>query len=144
MADIRDAAVSFEAKKVSMKQDKNGYILTLSIHPVDVPDEVLRAWVGARYTVAMVQLDDQEQPIMSDAQKEGPHAVQLAGILCRDPEFMKFLGMETGSPIFGHEECRATLCSILGIESRAELKTDEDARIRFLEIRDGFIKWRDD
>ena len=33
----------FEAVKVGMKQDNSGYILTLRIHPDEVPDEIMRA-----------------------------------------------------------------------------------------------------
>ena len=42
------ATVNFEAVKIAMRQDKNGYVLTLSVHPDDVPESLLRNWVGSR------------------------------------------------------------------------------------------------
>jgi hypothetical protein len=44
----------FEAVKVSMKQDNSGYVLTLRIHPDEVPEEILRDFVGARYMAVLV------------------------------------------------------------------------------------------
>jgi hypothetical protein len=35
-------ALQFEARKVAMKQDRTGFVLTLSIHPDDLPDELIR------------------------------------------------------------------------------------------------------
>ena len=57
---------NFEGVKVALKQDKTGYVLTLSIHPDDVPDEILRDFVGSRYQVVMVRLNSQEQPMNRD------------------------------------------------------------------------------
>ena len=54
--DIRQNALSFEAVKVSMNQDKNGIILRLNVHPNDCPKELHTDWVGTRYMVAMVRL----------------------------------------------------------------------------------------
>ena len=52
------SALQFETIKIALKQDRNGYVMTLRIHPDDVPDELLRDFVGARYIVAMVRLND--------------------------------------------------------------------------------------
>ena len=35
MNEIRNAAMNFEAVKVSMSQDRNGIILRLNVHPND-------------------------------------------------------------------------------------------------------------
>jgi transposase len=43
--------LQFEGVKVALKQDKTGYVLNLSMHPDDVPEELLRDFVGARYQV---------------------------------------------------------------------------------------------
>ena len=52
----------FEGKKIALKQTKDGYAMTLAIHPDEVPSELLRDWVGARYMVVMVRLADNEEP----------------------------------------------------------------------------------
>ena len=47
--------IQFEGIKVALKQDKTGYVLTLSMHPDDIPESLLRDFVGARYQVVMVR-----------------------------------------------------------------------------------------
>ena len=54
--------VSFEAVKTSMMQDKNGTNIRLTIHPDDVPQELHKDWVGSRYMVVMVKLNDDDTP----------------------------------------------------------------------------------
>ena len=54
--------VSFEAVKTSMMQDKNGTNIRLTIHPNDVPAELHKDWVGSRYMVVMVKLNDDDTP----------------------------------------------------------------------------------
>ena len=51
---IREMAMAFEAKKISMRQDGKGIYITLSIHPSDVPVDLLSQPVGSRYQMAMV------------------------------------------------------------------------------------------
>lgn len=50
----------FEALKVSMRQDKDGVLLTLRIHPNDVPEALHRMWVGQRLGVVVAALNDEE------------------------------------------------------------------------------------
>ena len=54
--------VSFEAVKTSMMQDKNGTNIRLTIHPNDVPQDLHKAWVGSRYMVVMVKLNEDGTP----------------------------------------------------------------------------------
>jgi len=133
-----DNAVHFEGVKLKMVQDKNGYVLTLSIHPQEVPESLLRQPVGSRYTVAMVALDDQDRSVPPERHVPNK-AVQLAGVLCKEKPFHRFLQYETGKGIFGDKDCRDVLCDILGITSRKDLATDDDARVRF---RDLYRKYR--
>ena len=129
----------FEAVKIAIKQDKTGYVLTLNIHPDDVPDEILRDFVGARYQVVMVRLGEDERPQNRDQFKD---AVRQAGILCRDKNFAKWL-IDTGY-IFEESENEAVewLKSELSIETRAELRTNDLARGRFWEIYEEFREWK--
>ena len=138
MSRIRDGAIHFEAVKIALKQDKKGTVLTLSIHPDDTPPSLWREWIGSRYTVAMVQLDEFENVVMTEEQVIGAKAVEQAGIICLDQSFQRFLSKETGESVFGKEDCRDVLCSVLGITSRAELKEDSVAREAFREIKRRF------
>ena len=132
---------NFEGVKVAMKQDRTGYVLTLSIHPDEVPEEILRDFVGARYQVVMVRLNGQEQP-MNREQEYSRDVVQLAGILCRDTDFQRFL-VETGNAIEASEkETVDWMRSELGIASRAELKNNPDAAKHLLTINEEFKAWK--
>mgnify|MGYP003658701148 CR=1 FL=1 len=55
--------LQFEAVKMAIKQDKNGYALTLSVHPDMIPEGLLRDFVGSRYQVVMVRINENEQPM---------------------------------------------------------------------------------
>lgn len=130
----------FEGCKVALKQDKTGYILTLSIHPNDVPEEILRDFVGARYQVVMVRLNGQEKPMVRE--HEVPDVTQQAGILCRDKDFQLFLS-ETGE-IFDESEASAVswMCSEFDIKSRTELRSNEVARAKFNKWKERFYLWK--
>lgn len=60
-------SVSFEAVKTSMMQDKNGTNIRLTIHPNDVPQDLHKDWIGSRYMVVMVKLNEDGTP---DERKE--------------------------------------------------------------------------
>jgi len=126
----------YEAVKVAMKQDATGYVLTLRIHPDEVPEEILRDFVGARYQVVMVRLDSDDQPL-----KREPNYVQLAGMLCKNQQFYKFL-VSLGH-IFDEDEKEATewMRAELGVKSRKELEHNKDAIKRLLQINQDFQSW---
>jgi len=132
----------FEGCKVAMKQDKTGYVLTLSIHPNDVPDEILRDFVGARYQVVMVRLNGEEQPMARESEFGGAEAVRLAGIICREPEFHKYL--QDRGEIFEANEQEATewLRSELHIQSRSELKNKPESVQKFIQINEDYKTWK--
>jgi hypothetical protein len=124
-----------------MKQDRTGYILTLSIHPDEVPAEILRDFVGARYAVVMVRINGQEEP-MNREQENPKDLVRLAGVLCRDKAFQKFL-VSTGQIIEETEEETVDwLRYELGITSRVELKTNTEAAKQFNFIHQEFQAWK--
>jgi hypothetical protein len=132
---------NFEAVKVALKQDKTGYVLTLSLHPDEIPEELLRDYVGARYQVVMVRLNGSEQPMDRKEEFEGDRSIRIAGLLCRDPKFWKFLFDD--SQIFEEDEesCTDWLRDYLNVQSRSELKTNEDARKRLDKIHKEYKEW---
>jgi hypothetical protein len=129
----RDASLQFEAVKLKMIQDKNGYVLNLSIHPNDVPEALLRAWVGSRYMVVLVKLNDDDTPEVPKDVADGNRAVAMAGQLCRLPEFQMWL-----HNYLGEDDCVTQLKLMLGIASRSELKTNQHAREQFFQMADAF------
>lgn len=112
-------ALQFEARKVAMKQDRTGFILTLSIHPDELPDELIRDFVGARYACALVRIQDDESPTPYE------NRVQKAAILCKTIEFMDFIGA------LSEDMAARKLCQACGITSRSELNGNVEAQKKF-------------
>ena len=127
-------ALQFEARKVALKQDRTGFILTLSLHPDEVPEEILRDFVGARYACAVVRIQDDESPTPYD------NRVAKAGMLCRDPDFQEYLLCDNET------DAAHMLCKHCGVESRSELNGKKDAQIIFDKIVSSYerTKAKDD
>lgn len=149
--DVRSAAVNFEAVKTSMSQSKQGTILRLALHPNEVPPSLHTDWVGSRYMVAMVKLNDEDKPEISDQQRETDRLVASAGMLCRNPEFADFMHdrgyMDDNAYIEvaydGKEGATVdTLRKTLDITSRSELKTNSQAREKFKSLSEEFTRWK--
>lgn len=132
-------AENFEAVKVSMRQNKDGYVLTLAIHPDEVPEDILRDFVGSRYAVAMIRIGDDEMPY--ERPKTNTY-VATAGILAKDGLFQKWLD-ETGQ-VFGLGEAEAAqaICEFCEIQTRAQLATEIEAQHRLIEMRKEFEEWK--
>jgi len=130
--------IQFESVKVALKQDANGYMLTLKIHPDDIPEALLRDFVGARYQVVMVRINENEQPY-----KRREHTVSnRAAILCKDPLFQKFL-VESGLAWDMSERAAAAFVKeTRAIDSRSKLDSDNDAKTTFEEIVKEYEEWK--
>ena len=134
--------LQFEAIKVALKQDKSGYVLTLSMHPDEIPEQLLRDFVGARYQVVMVRLDGNEKPMDKQEEFNGDRAVRIAGLLCRDPDFWKYLYSE--ERIFDEDSEQATewVRQYLNVPSRSDLKTNREAQILLDKLHREYTQWK--
>lgn len=114
--------------------------MTLNIHPDDLDDRIMRDFVGARYQVVMVRLNGEDKP-MNREQEHGRDPVRMAGILCKDPNFAKFL--MDGNNIFDDDETTvvAWIKDYLGVESRSELKNNPEAARRLWAIKEEYQLW---
>lgn len=132
----------FEAVKVALKQDKTGYVLTLNIHPDDLDERIMRDFVGARYQVVMVRLNGSEGPMDRQDEFSADRAMKIAGLLCRDPMFWEYLHED--NQILNAAESDATdwLREYLGVKSRAELKSNREARMRLDALNVEFVAWK--
>lgn len=144
--DVRQNAVNFEAVKTSMSQSKAGTILRLAIHPNEVPASLHTDWVGARYMVAMVRLEDDETIAINPTQMEAQKLIQSAGLLCRNLDFAHFLWTSGHMDEYDgqnestrEEQVANFLRGYLGIQSRAEMSNNSIARERFKELRQQFM-----
>jgi transposase len=133
--------LQFEGVKVALKQDKTGYVLTLSMHPDDIPEELLRDFVGSRYQVVMVRLNQNEEPMDRQEEYQGDRAVRIAGILCKDPKFWKYLYSE--EQIFDEDMEDATewVRNYLNVPSRSDLKTNREAQILLDRLHREYMEW---
>ncbi|NBW16137.1 MAG: hypothetical protein EBR82_49950 [Caulobacteraceae bacterium] len=130
--------IQFEGVKVAIKQDKTGYVLTLCIHPDEIPEHLLRDFVGARYQVVMVRIDDTEKPY----KRREPTTSNRAAILCKDPLFQKFL-VESGLAWDASERsAEAFLKETCTITSRAELDSNVEAADTFKQIVGEYEEWK--
>jgi hypothetical protein len=133
--------LQFESVKVALKQDKTGYVLTLCLHPDEIPEELLRDYVGARYQVVMVRLSTDETP-MDRGEFDGQKAIRVAGLLCRDPSFWDWLHEDTQIIEANEEEATPWLRDFLGVASRSELKVNREARDRLEQLHKDFNAWK--
>lgn len=130
-------ALQFECTKVALRQDRNGYILTLSVHPDEIPNELLRDFVGSRYGVAMVRINDDETPKVYD------NRLKKAGILCRTISFHRWLREENSLTIDGEDDAVEAMHQICCMMSRTELNGNIEVQQNFDEMVKEYEEWFD-
>ena len=132
--------LQFEGIKIALKQDKTGYVLTLNVHPDEVPIDLLRDFVGARYQVVMVRIGDDDKPLNRE-HEYARDPVRTAGILCRDRNFAEWLAVTGNILETDEKEVVEWLKAELGVKSRAELKTNQEAVKRLWTIEEEYKLW---
>jgi hypothetical protein len=133
--------IQYEAVKVALKQDRTGFMLTMSIHPDEIPEKLIRDFVGARYQVVMVRLNGDEQP-MNRFQEHGIDPVKLAAMLCKDKYFHRFL-VESGEVFdLGEEPATEWLREKLLVQSRSEIRESPQKARLLLQINETYKAWK--
>jgi hypothetical protein len=160
---VRKVAVHCEARKWSYRQTKDGVVISLLIHPQEVPDGIALSQLGTRYMVALVEINDQEEPVeqKKEMSSEIPSSSkkdwdslspsQQAGLLCKNPEFQKWIVAHVkwgtpgyGLPFYQPEEYVANLVrDNCEIESRSDLKNNPEAVKTWNEIVKDYWWHRD-
>ena len=133
--------IQFEAIKTALRQTKDGYGLSLAVHPDDLPDDLMRDFVGSRYMVVMVRLGDDEKPINRE-EYAGAQLVKLAGMLCRDKEFWRYLNEEGLLFNMSESDCIDFLQSYLCINSRSDIKTNFEAQNALKNLYAQYKEWQ--
>ena len=131
-------AVTFEGAKLYLKQDGRGFVLSILVHPNDVPIDLMMSPINTRYTVAMVEMADNGEPVAPKDKTEGEKLVASAGMLCKNPRFIEWLYKRRLIDAEEEREAENYVRTICKIESRSELKTNHSARDRFVKLRDAF------
>jgi len=143
-----DYALNFEAVKTSFRQTKDGYHLTLVLHPNDVPPDLFSSWVGSRYQCCLVQMNDENEPVKTADGAEADALVQQAAMLCRSNRFQAWVCEYLGHPpeerdVWGDSEedyAARLLRSACRISSRSELRTNLEARRAFKDLCNAFME----
>jgi hypothetical protein len=138
MTEPKQPRLKFEAIKTSMRQDGKGTYMTLTIHPDEVPIDLLSARPGTRYMVGMLPVDDHDRPVKGKDMEEGERAVQSAGMLCRNMKFQKWMVRQGLALDTSEYDCASGIKSYCDIESRSELKDNREARALFIKLRESF------
>ena len=128
-------AMQFESRKVALKQDRTGFVLTLSIHPDEIPEELLRDFVGSRYGVAMVRIQDDETSTPYS------NRVQRAGMLCKTREFQYWLKEAGYADGVNEDAAIEAMYKICNMKSRTELNGNAEAKKLFDEMVDEYERW---
>ena len=130
-------ALQFEGVKIALKQDRTGYVLTITIHPDEIPDELLRDFVGTRYGIAMVRIESDETARVYN------NRVKTAGKLCRSLEFQEFAGTQTRLNIVNEAAAINYLYGRCGIASRTELNGNIEAQNKFDEMMEEYERFQE-
>lgn len=148
----RTAAFNLEVKKDGLSQRQDGrWALRVIIHPNDFPAALSLAPMGTRYIAALVEIGENEEPIvkpdapLKPADKSKSYA-QRAGILCNEPAFWKFFGPylgngETEPVISDAEEAARNLRFLCGVQSRRDLIPGTPAGEKFRDLELSYKNW---
>ena len=110
-----------ECKKDGLRQTQDGlWKLTLTVHPNDMPDEILKAPMGKHYIAVFAEYDA-DNPQAERRKFEDMPRSQQAGMLCHDENFQKWLSVD------GNDNAAWEVRSRCAVGSRAELDNDSVA-----------------
>lgn len=147
--------LQMEVKKDGLSQLQSGaWKMTLTVHPNDMHEAIMKAPMGTRYVAVLVEVGDDEQPkpVMDfetavntiypkpEKPKREMTRSQVAALKCRAPEFQGWvrqkwphLWASERAPFGGEPESRTAqiVRATCGVISRASLDTDPAAGRRW-------------
>jgi len=127
---------NFECLKVRITQNKQGTYLVLNIHNDDLPDRIMRSWVGTRYYCMLIEADIvDEEAVIEIPKTEGEKIISRAGILARNKNFQKYIGVEK------EPDSAEYIRKYCNIQSRSELNGNDEAKEKFEQITKRFNRW---
>lgn len=93
------------------------------------------ARTGKRYTLMLIELNDQEEHVHNEDQAVKPRKLsQIAGGLCHDEKFRKWAEAQYGEPCPDEPAAAALIREVCGVESRSLLDSNPDAATLFREL----------
>lgn len=91
------------------------------------------ARTGKRYTLMLIELNDQEEHVQNQDPKPRKLS-QIAGGLCHDEKFRAWCEEHYGEPCRNDIEAAQLIREVCGVESRSHLDTNDDAANLFREL----------
>lgn len=136
---------SFEAKLGMVGQTKDGmWRIPLLVQPGDVPVWFMNTVPGQHLAIGL-------KVVMHDgslAESQQETMVRQAGMLCREEHFRIFLakyakynGVATPGELATEDDAAVILRDVLGVQSRADLKSNNAARASFKRLVLAFERW---
>src|SRR5262245_10160436 len=134
MNDIKKDALAFEARKIAITQDRNGIVLKLSIHPNECPADLFMSHLGTRYMVGLAVIGDDAKPQAPPIKKEVDGLIARAGMLPKNERFQAWMARTGLSKTTEIEDVTIGIREAIGVTSRAEMATNSEARVLFIEL----------
>lgn len=160
--------LNMEVKKHAMQQLQDGsWKLTVTIHPSDMPMELLQAPMGTPYDLAMIPIDydnpaaskmesTPEKPDSSIVTKpktncdqseksEGEKLWIRAVLLCKDEEFQTFYYYTYPTALMTprtESQCAGWIKERCNIKKRSELAHNKEAQEEFRRLDQQFKDWQ--
>lgn len=101
------------------------------------------ARTGKRYTLMLIELTDQDEPMQATEQEPKPRKLSsIAGAMCNDPNFRAWLASEYGDPCPDADTAAVFIRGACGIESRSMLDVNEHAATVFRTLLKDYDKAR--
>ena len=116
----------FEGKKHRINQTISGD-WHLTVTSLDLPDWLVHTPPGVELDLRMTAID-YDNPEVNLEDELGKRYLTRSVMLCKDAFFQNWINVE------GEQAARDYLCERLGIESRAELRKNEQAQQKLDEI----------
>lgn len=159
----------FEARKWSYRQTKEGVVVSLLIHPNDVPAELATSALGTIYMIGFAEVDPNTgdvptreggktgtkedystvNPSPPSPTKSKPRKwdtlplSQRAAMLTKDPVFWNYLEdrnlAATGCDEDVADEALKAFC---GVNSKAHIETFGHSERRFRSLESNFLAWK--
>lgn len=92
------------------------------------------ARTGKRYTLMLIELNDQEEHVQQPEERKPMKLSQMAGALCHDAAFRAWCEKTYGEPCPDDAAAAQVIREVCGVESRAHLETNADAAALFREL----------
>jgi len=92
------------------------------------------ARTGKRYTLMLIEINDQEEHVQSTADQKPRKLSSIAGALCNDPNFRAWASSTYGDPFPDADAAAQLIRDVCGVESRAHLDTNDEAAKVFREL----------